>query len=236
MWTPYCSPLPPPRLSAPLPRCFSLLVWNVHKLPFSTLSHCVPLNHSDILLLQEAHIPANRQDVPLYPWVMSPNLRKKHGHMGVLSASRYAFKPLHQYLTHHQERWRTRKSALLTAHPLHTGAILWVLNIHMLLTVSRRALHTEFQRLDLLLQQHDGPLIVAGDFNTWSRTRLMLWRRWARHHHLHWPTPENAHLIKAHRNRPLDHLLYRGLRLMQLTAQASDCSDHNPLLAQFCYD
>lgn len=228
--------MPPPRTQTPLPPCFSVLVWNVHKLPFSHLQSCVPLKEVDILLLQEAHIPISQHDLPHWPWVMSPNLRKKRGHMGVLSASRHAFQPLKQYLTQYKERWRTRKSALLTAHPLENGETLWVLNVHMLLSVSCTRLQQELHRLDQLLLPHTGPLIVAGDFNTWSRPRLKLWRNWARTHQLHWPTPQNAEAIKAHRQRPLDHLLHRGLRLGSLKALQTPCSDHNPLLATFCYD
>ncbi len=225
-----------PHTNTGLPLSFSVLVWNVHKLPFTTLKHCTPALNADILLLQEACLSVKGDDTPAFPWIISPNLRRKQVHFGVLSASRYAFDPLHRYLTRHREHWRIRKSALLTAHPLQNGETLWVLNVHMLLTISRRTLAQELQQLSTLVSAHQGPLIVAGDFNTWSRARLMLWRRWARHHHLHWPTPENAHFIKAHRNHPLDHLLYRGLRLQGLRALPSACSDHNPLLARFCYD
>ena len=215
----------------PLPASFRVLVWNVHKLPLPDLLAC-PRPQADLWLLQEACL--HKEDTPPWAcWQLSPNLRWRHRHCGVLTASSLAFESGLPLLSQHRElRWLTRKSALLSRHLLANGQVLKVLNVHMLLTASRHRVVQELARFSPLLEE-DGPLIVAGDFNTWSRPRLQLLAQWAEAHRLVWPVPDQAHHVRHHRRRPLDHLLYRGLRLEVFEALSSPCSDHNPLVAQF---
>ena len=234
MLRPTLTPISPPAPQRPLPQHFSLLVWNVHKRSFSRLNACLPLRQYDLCLFQEARMPARGSDQPHHPWAMSPNLQRRTRHFGVLTASRFGVKAVHQHLSHRRElRLLTHKSALLTRHPLTDGRMLCVLNVHLLLTVRPRTLQRELALLAEPVRAHAGPLIVAGDFNSWSRTRLALLRGWAEALALHWPTPQQAHHVRQHRKHPLDHLLYRGLRLDTLRALDVPCSDHNPLVAHF---
>ncbi len=237
MLRPRLTPIGPVTPLRPLPPCFSLLVWNVHKRPFSHLQRCLPLASHDLWLLQEAWLPTDHGDLPEHPWAMTPNLRRRRGHSGVLTASRFGLRPVHQHLSQQRELGLlTHKSALLTRHLLANGDALCVLNVHLLLTAPRHTLQYELTRLAETVRLHAGPLIVAGDFNSWSRPRLRLLRAWAETLDLRWPTPHHAHHVRHHRHRPLDHLLYRGLTLTAFTALAVPCSDHNPLVARFCYD
>lgn len=237
MLRPKFTPIGPPAPLHPLPAHFSVLVWNVHKLSFTRLNQCLPLHHYDLCLLQEAHIPASGTDQPHHPWAMSPNLQRHARHFGVLTASRFGLRTVHQHLSHQRElQLLTHKSALLTHHPLADGRTLCVLNVHLLLTAPRRTLHRELTLLADQVAEHSGPIITAGDFNSWSRPRLKLLQKWAEQLSLHWPTPRQTHHVRHHRQRPLDHLLYRGLRLEAFYALDVPCSDHNPLVARFCYD
>ena len=233
MLRPRLTPISPPAAdTAPLPTRFTLLVWNAHKLPMHRLAHC-HLPPADLWLLQEARVTVEAP--PPWPhWFMSPNLHRPRCDCGVLTASRYDLAPLRQFLSQRRElRWLTHKSALLTRHPLPGGDALWLLNAHMLLTRGRRHLRAELDSWSEALAEHHGPLIVAGDFNTWSRTRLRLLRHWAERHGLIWPQPDHAHHVRHHAGQPLDHLLYRDLTLERFEALETPCSDHNPLWAHF---
>ncbi len=229
---PRCSPVPRCSATRPLPRAFTLVVWNVHKLPLETALHHCDLPPADVWALQEA----------AWPWpqpakvdgVMAPNLRTRKAHYGVWTGSRYRMQPLQQLLTRRRElRLLTRKAALLSAHPLADGQTLWLLNVHMLLSRSGRVFEEELSRLLRPLETHAGPLIVAGDFNTWSRRRLASLQQHMRRLGLQAASPQPLQGLKAHRGRVLDHLFYRGLALTEARVLPTDCSDHAPIVAQF---
>jgi len=232
---PRCSPLPRRCATEPLPVDFTLAVWNVHKLPLETaLDHC-GLPRVDIWALQEAAWPGL---TPLaVDGVMAPNLRTRNAHYGVWTGSRFCVQPMMQLLTKRRElRLLTRKAALLSAHPLADGRTLWLLNVHMLLTRSVHVFEEELSRMMAPLSAHAGPLIVAGDFNTWSRRRLAVLQRKLGGLGLQAASPQPAWRIRAHRGRALDHLFYRGLMLTRAQVLETPCSDHAPILADFRTD
>ncbi|SIN68572.1 Uncharacterized conserved protein YafD, endonuclease/exonuclease/phosphatase (EEP) superfamily [Sulfurivirga caldicuralii] len=231
-YQPRCSPVPRFTATDVLPPRFSVLVWNVHKLPVQAALGQCNMPSADIWLLQEAAWQV--RCAPDVDGVMTPNLRTRSAHFGVWTGSRYRMKPLQQVLTRRRElRLLTRKAALLSTHPLANGETLWVLNVHMLLSRSHRIFEEELSRLLLALQAHAGPLIVAGDFNTWSRRRLatLQWRMAALD--LTHASPHGMQHLKAHRGRVLDHLFYRGLVLTEACVLPTDCSDHAPIVAHF---
>ena len=234
MLRPDLTPIAPPAPLHPLPAQFKVLVWNVHKLPFTRLNQCLPQHLYDLCLLQEAVLSTHTATHPRHPWAMSPNLQHRQRYYGVLTSSRFGLRPMHQHLSRRRElRLFTHKSALLTQHILADGQPLRVLNLHLLLTAPRRTLYRELSLLAERVADYRGPLIIAGDFNSWSRPRLKLLQQWAERLSLHWPTPQQAHHVRHHRQRPLDHLLYRGLELAAFYALDVPCSDHNPLVAHF---
>lgn len=237
MFTPRCTPVCLSRASAPavtLPRRFSLLVWNVQKTAFEHLFLCGLDTAHDLYAFQEATLSCHQPATLPWPWAMTPNLHRGHRHHGVMTASRTPFRIVTQQLTQRRE-WllRTYKGALLTLHPLPDDRQLALLNVHMLLTTSRRAVQQELAALSRLLGPHAGPLIVTGDFNTWSRPRLRQLDQWADRLGLVHARLSNAHAIKQVGRYPLDHILWRGLVLESAHAVESPCSDHNPLVARF---
>ena len=237
MFTPRCTPVCLPRASAPaltLPRRFSLLVWNVQKTAFEHLFRCGLDTAHDLYAFQEATLSCHQPAALPWSWAMTPNLHRGRHHHGVLTASRVPFRVTTQKLTQKRE-WllRTYKGALLTVHPLADGRQLALLNVHMLLTTSRHTIQQELQALSQLLDTHEGPVIVAGDFNTWSQPRLHQLDQWADALGLVHARLNNAQAIKQVGHYPLDHVLWRGLVLESAHVIEAPCSDHNPLLAHF---
>ncbi|RTZ16128.1 endonuclease/exonuclease/phosphatase family protein [Vibrio aquaticus] len=133
------------------------------------------------------------------------------------------------------EPWlRLPKSALYALYPLSNSSNLAVVNIH---AVNFTYGTQEYQRqLDTLvdeLLEHQGPIIVAGDFNSWSEERLSVMKQ-----ALKKVGVTEVHYQPDHRTQfitglPLDHVFYRGLVLETAEAPESDASDHNPLLVRF---
>ncbi|MGL9734617.1 MAG: endonuclease/exonuclease/phosphatase family protein, partial [Symbiopectobacterium sp.] len=79
---------------------------------------------------------------------------------------------------------------------------------------------------------HAGPVIMAGDFNTWSRQRIDALYQFASEIAL-----REVRFIDDQRRRtfgrPLDFVFYRGLHVMQSSVLVTQASDHNPLLVEF---
>lgn len=222
---------------------FTLLCWNVHKemgrdafekMLFSLLKTYEP----HLLLLQEAVLePHALHSLRNFKFVSVQNINfTKHAY-GVLSASRLELLCHTPMQTDTRELYcMTKKSLLITAHSLGDGRHLHVVNLHAINFVSHRAFFYELQRLKEYLLQIDTPLIVAGDFNTWSVKRQNHLDNFAASLGLKRAKIEDAYHIKSLWKKPLDHVFYRGVKLKEARAvDTGSVSDHNPLVATFAF-
>lgn len=128
---------------------------------------------------------------------------------------------------------RLSKSALITVYPLHDGRLLMVINIHAV--NFSFGVHIYSRQLDPIGQQiatHQGPIIMAGDFNAWSRKRINALYHFARRMGLREVHFRNDQRSRAF-GRPLDFIFYQGLRVAEASVLVTRASDHNPLLVTF---
>ncbi|QBF84620.1 endonuclease/exonuclease/phosphatase family protein [Shewanella maritima] len=128
---------------------------------------------------------------------------------------------------------RFAKSSLVAEYPLSNGQSLLVVNLHGINFDFK--LHRFDKQINLVftqLEHHQGPVIFAGDFNTWSLDRLSIIQQLAKRHHL----VEVSYDVDV-RTRifglPLDHIYYRGMNLIQSKSVNSSASDHTPITAKF---
>ena len=222
---------------------FGLLSWNVHKemgqAAFErTLAHLLREYDPQLLLLQEAVLaPFALHLLSHYNLASVKNIAfTKHAY-GVLSASRFETLCQIPVTTHSKELYcMTKKSLLITAYPLTEDTTLHVVNLHAINFVTHRVFLYELERLKEHLQQIKTPLIVAGDFNTWSKKRQQHLQSFAASLGLNKANVKDAHHIKHHWNKPLDHIFYRGVELLDAVAiDTGKISDHNPIWAKFRY-
>ena len=90
---------------------------------------------------------------------------------GVLTASQIAFTDVQTRLTSKREGIiATHKSYMMSYHPLPNEQSLLVVNVHAINFVSANYFLREMELLRAELNHHNGPLIVAGDFNVWKQT------------------------------------------------------------------
>jgi endonuclease/exonuclease/phosphatase (EEP) superfamily protein YafD len=151
--------------------------------------------------------------------------------IGVLTATRTApvasctertFEPL----------LRIPKSALVSWFALAgTSQTLAVVNIHAInFAVTLGAYRAQFVALSDALRPHAGPIVFAGDLNTWNDARGAAVREAAAALRL-----TEVVLPEDHRTRffgrQVDHLLVRDLEVVAATAIPVTSSDHNPVLA-----
>ncbi len=72
------------------------------------------------------------------------------------------------------------KSALLSEFALSDGSTLIVVNLHGVnFAVGLDEYQEQLDSLRAVLEVHSGPIILAGDFNTWRQARLEVVNRFA---------------------------------------------------------
>lgn len=129
---------------------------------------------------------------------------------------------------------RIPKSGLVSLYPLQgdpDGVL--VVNLHAVnFELGMATFREQLNDLTALIHRHQGPVILGGDFNTWSDKRAFWLNKLVGELGLQEaiPVPD---LRRTAFGRPLDHLYYRNLDLVEVSSPATYASDHNPILARF---
>ena len=140
----------------------------------------------------------------------------------------------------------TPKSSLLTYfHLTDSDKDLLVANVHSIAFSLTWSFESQMMVLKEHIRGHDGPMIVAGDFNTWSSGRLECLKEIMSSKELGLTPVE---FDPDHRTRrwwlfseygyPMDHMFYRGLGVRHCSVKGFDDendapSDHNPMIVEF---
>jgi endonuclease/exonuclease/phosphatase (EEP) superfamily protein YafD len=234
-----------------LPATITVANWNAQKgkdARFSEDLRDLIANHKpDIFFLQEARIDLiEGQEMGgyfanswKYPWPGGTTL-------GVLTLSKQApirVKPV-------QSKWReflvtAPKVSLITEYPLASGSSLLAVNVH-LLNFERWGTYmfrSQLDELKSIMALHKGPIIMAGDFNTWSMKRLKLVRGLAKQLRLSevadFPPgrvtgdlhlPFMNQLLGIKKDLVLDRIYYRGFKEHSSQVLPYKSSDHRPFL------
>lgn len=217
----------PPLAQAPLPLPLTLGVWNGHKLDqpalLTELGQLAAV--SELLLVQEGR---SLRTAPQPHWQLAEAWRYGDRGFGVMALSR---QPLPQpCVIRTAEPWlRLNKSLLAWRWPLVDGQQLLLINLHAINFDWRTSSYQQWlNELGALLARHPGPVVVAGDFNSWGEQRRTLLEDWGQRHQL-----QEVTFIPDHRRRalgqPLDGVWLRGMQISASHSASSSASDHNPL-------
>lgn len=241
MLKPRSSPCTNQQRSQPLPQRFSLLLWNIHKENqdrafITTLETLLSKHPSDLLLFQEFKYP--KQDLltlPQYTYTLASNIETNKSYYGVLSAAKNSFTTLTSAITQQQELFiATHKSFLITQHQLADKRPLYLVNLHAINFVTLKSFREELQKLEDTLVNYEGAMIIAGDFNSWSKGRVLALQKFQDALGLQKAEISASEHIKAIFFKPIDHLYYRDLTLLSAEAiNTQKVSDHNPIHATF---
>jgi endonuclease/exonuclease/phosphatase (EEP) superfamily protein YafD len=221
-------------------RPFRVLMWNIHKQADSgwerDLSVFAAAN--DVVLLQEAVLqPPLRKilnDTSLR-WSMASSFLLDADDIGVLTASRIA--PIASCTQRVVEPLiRIPKSAVISWLPIvetaaGTRKTLAIVNVHSItFELSVDVYRSQLEALADALAGHRGPIIFAGDFNTWNDARDRVVSDIAARLEL---TELNLRVDRraVFFGRHLDHIFIRGLETVDVSAVPVTSSDHNPLAA-----
>lgn len=132
-----------------------------------------------------------------------------------------------------REPWLgTPKATAVSRYRLRgSSQSLLVVNLHAVnFSLGISAFERQLGRAAELIASHDGPVILGGDFNTWSTRRTARLRDHVRSLEL-----SSIALAEDVRSRVfgrvLDHVFVRGLTTVESRVVAVDSSDHNPITA-----
>ncbi len=162
---------------------FNVLVWNMYKGAEDSWApdYKKLIQGQDILMLQELLTDENMMNVfevdqgrSYYMATSFFDQWNDNARSGVATASQYeAIKVDWQRSRHREPVVRTPKMSSVVTYALaDSEKTLLTINIHAINFVSARKLfHMVNQGLEAA-KAHDGPVIFAGDFNTWSNSKL----------------------------------------------------------------
>lgn len=217
-----------------------VLMWNVYKCKkkgwqddFITL-----MANKDLVLLQEAIInsPFDRYFKKSFQhqWIMARSFKsvKTNIETGVKTGSTVAAKKHYFSVSKHSEPLsKTKKMSLTTLYPLYPfeQSSLLVINSHIINFVSFKKFRAHLEQVFQKLQHHDGPILLAGDFNTWNKKRLKYFHSLALSFSL-----EEVKMVRQprlnHLFKHLDHIYCRGLAVIDAHVHTDiHSSDHYPI-------
>lgn len=215
----------------------SLFNWNVHKTRKAKWREDFEefANDADLVLFQEASLREETiADIDSSRhWSFAPGYRKWGEVTGVMTLS--GVKPLTQCSFVHSEPWlRTPKATGVTQYGLSgTDQTLVVVNVHAVnFSFGTGAFSEQFEQIRQVLEDHDGPIILSGDLNTWRPRRVQIIEELADSLDLTAVVFENDNRVKVFGNT-LDHIYIRGLQALDTDTKVVESSDHNPMSAVF---
>lgn len=227
--------------SQPLSRPFRLLNWNIYKQQEHSWQQSLQewVTSADILTLQEAKL--------------SPELINFSNQNKLFYLQNYAFKhsgfvygvntlskveALSTCGTAHREPWIwVPKTGIASTYPIQGSEYpLLVINLHGInFTLTEKPLKKQIAPYLALVKKHKGPIIFSGDFNTWSKVRLESVKQSL-------ITSGFSEALFDEDKRltifglPLDHIFFRGLKVIKAQSFATESSDHSPQLVTFDLD
>lgn len=220
------------------PERIAILNWNIYKSQRDNWRTDFQqfIAGRDIVIIQEAMIQADLTEALKtndYNWNLNPGFYYKDVATGVLTASR-AKAVEKSGLRTTEPLLRLPKATLVSRYKLQgTSKQLLVANIHSVnFTLGLKAYAAQLHALKEVLAQHDGPIILAGDFNSWSEKRLHIVEQMMSDLSLQSLSYANHNRTRVF-GREIDHVFYRGMDPVTIETREVTSSDHNPIMVTF---
>jgi endonuclease/exonuclease/phosphatase (EEP) superfamily protein YafD len=220
------------------PERISVLNWNIYKeqrenwmTDFKRYSY-----KHDVVMIQEAHLGEDLKSVldkQHQYWTLNTAFHYQDKATGVMTASRV--KPVHSCGQSTAEPFiRFPKTSLVSYYPVKgMNENLLVANIHGInFTLGVGVYREQIEKLYAVMKYHKGPVVLAGDFNTWSDARMQIVDDLARRLSLD-SLDYTSHNRTVVFGNPIDHVFYRGLEPLEHDTWHVTSSDHNPTRVSF---
>ena len=227
-----------PDLLSSQQREFTLVTWNIYKGQKDGLYQDLQKisETSDFVLMQEFSL--NDSQVQLMQslmgthWALAKSFEGSGGWTGVATMSRWQPEASVPVQSPGSEPFvGTPKMSLISKYKIEAKDF-WIVNLHGLnFDITHMDFEEQIDGVVSRLANYQGPLIFAGDFNTWSSSR--------REYLL--AKTKNLGLTRLNIENPmglfsatLDHIFYRGVQVLEYRAMHEiQSSDHLPLFFRY---
>ena len=229
-----------------------ILNWNIHKEGNlsewkKVITRIVKDKKPDFILLQEVRLDGKVGDFISkdlkYGWEFSPNLYQGRydAYSGVLTASHIKPKMVESALSNGTELFsKIQKTVLFTKYPIGSPSLeLLVVNIHGInINIDLDGFKEQIRYIAEVVMRHDGPVILAGDFNTWREARLDHLSKLVKEMELvKIDFGSNADYVETMFGNPLDHIFISKEKLEVIKGSQDvivdiKSSDHSPLFVE----
>lgn len=219
----------PSGVGAELPATLEILSWNIQKTSKSGWESDLARLGSgvDLAFIQEADPQAGMHS--LMPSIAHQAFAEGYSRTGVMTLSTH--QPGWHCTLSYREPWLgSAKATSVTAFPLaQRDEQLLAVNLHAVnFSLGLVDFTRQFATLRSLLALHQGPVILAGDLNTWNAGRQALVDQFTLEFGLT-PVEFKPDLRTTAFGRALDHIYIRGMRAELAEVIPVSSSDHNPL-------
>ena len=217
------------------PSEFDIFVWNVYK---GQKAHIFEKDFrqlgggKDFIFLQEAILDQRmpkiwREDFPAYEWHLAQSFHYKKDFSSTGVAIGSMLKPEVVDFIRAKTRelfWLTPKLTLFNQYDFDGQKVLFVCT-HVLNFVTLGAFTNSLYEIAEKISEFAGPIVLAGDFNTWNFKRYMIMRSIFRDLGLeHLDLDDDGRVLK------LDHVFVRGFDVVKARVHHTILSsDHFPL-------
>jgi len=223
-----------------LPGTLEILSWNIQKASNSGWSEDLTAlgDGIDLAFIQEASLQARIPDVigGVLHQAFAAGYTTGELETGVMTLS--SSSPSLDCTFTSREPWLgTPKATSVTEFPLAgREEKLLAINLHAVnFALGLEDFQQQFRALDEVLAAHHGPVILAGDLNTWSSQRQEMVDEFTGKYGLD-AISFSPDLRSTVFGRALDHIYVRGMRTLDARVVAVSTSDHNPLLVSLSLD
>jgi endonuclease/exonuclease/phosphatase (EEP) superfamily protein YafD len=221
------------------PERIVLLNWNVHKETSGQWRAQLErlINGVDLLTLQEGTLSRALRDTLRdgfsWGWILANAFTLSGLSTGVVTASQvrpdfFCSSRLAEPVI------LLPKTVLITRYPVTgTRKTLLLVNMHMVnFSLATTSYRKQLANIFSLINTHRGPMIISGDFNSWSDERMAIVQQFAGA----LGAKETVFTVDDRTTffgHTLDHVFYRGLEQVNDAVFPVQVSDHNPMRVTF---
>lgn len=221
-----------------LPTPFTLLNWNIYKQQKQQWKNSLQelVNSADLITLQEAKLSDEliqfSHNQHLF-YIQNLAFTHNDSIYGVNTLS--VAPPTAACGTSYPEPWIwVPKTGIASIYAIQgSDQSLLLINLHGVnFTLTEKPLNEQLSPYLALIETHQGPIVFSGDFNTWTDARLLEVEQSLINSGFSEALFREDKRITVF-GLPLDHIYFRGLKVIEARSLATEASDHSPQLVTF---
>lgn len=217
---------------------FTLVNWNIYKQQKNNWKNSLKewAKNADFITLQEAKLSPKlisfSEDNNLF-YLQNYAFKYNDSILGVNTLSKTT--PFAVCGSAYSEPWiLVPKTGIASYYSIQNSEdSLLIINLHGVnFTFNEHPLIAQLKPYLTLIKTHQGPIIFSGDFNTWSEARLVAVEQLlikVGFSEALFDKDQRLHIFGL----PLDHIYFRGLKVIKAESLTTDASDHSPQRVTF---